>query len=734
MRLAGVERFLTQKLSWNLTNKWPHSTFRWYGLDNVDPVLVHFPPADTYVAKAGVDDLLKSYAAVRSKHLAPNMLTSGMLYGHGDGGGGPDERMLSHLDRLHQLARAKDGSGTELPVPVHMTPTELFDRIAADEAAGPALPVWRGELFFELHMGTFTTQAAVKRANRECEVLLREAELWAALAMRLGLSDYPQADLQAAWKLVLLNQFHDSVTGSCIEAVARGVRDRYAEAEKLTMHVMLVALQSLTQFVETEFDDGSFSVYESGDERGTKRQRLASTSSQESSLSSSSLASQSGPVDQARLAVCNTLPFPVSYVDRVADKQVMYKMPPFSISSAEQAVTKTSDVVTVSVAPDGTSLILENPYCIARLSQHGRLDSFVLKRSAADGKPREAILQGSEGGNNFLTFEDVPFFWENWDVLDYHENKVVPTPMGGTVSVDEDGPLKASVRVDHEISSAGSMLSQFISMPCDKPIIYFKTKVKWAEGEARNMLKVEFPLAVSTQTVQYEIQFGHLDRPTHRNTTWDAAKFEVCAHRWAHMGERGLGVALLNNGKYGHSVVDGNRLRLSLLRSGKHPDAHADVGQTHNFRYALYLHDAATPSDGGVVREAALLNSPLSFVQTTCGSFAPQSFLQVSTPAAVLETVKMAEDNGILLDSNDTPQTRGDLVFRVYEAGAGRVEDAVISWHARLGVARAVSVVDALEHDIPGGVEAAQVKLTPEATGVSFSLKPFEILTLRIKF
>jgi alpha-mannosidase len=212
MRGAGITRFLTQKLSWNRFTRPEHTTFVWQGIDGSE-VLAHFPPGDDYNSMATVGDLLKT--ARENKDLEQSG-TSALVYGHGDGGGGPTREMLE------TLARARDLQG--LPRTRLGSPIDLFEALEAEPAERPVVV---GELYLEYHRGTYTSQAFVKRGNRRGEQLLHDAEF---LAVARG-GDYPRAELDRLWKLLLLQQFHDILPGSSIRLVYEDAARDFAELE-----------------------------------------------------------------------------------------------------------------------------------------------------------------------------------------------------------------------------------------------------------------------------------------------------------------------------------------------------------------------------------------------------------------------------------------------------------------------------------------------------------------------
>uniref|UniRef100_A0A8B9KDL5 alpha-mannosidase n=1 Tax=Astyanax mexicanus TaxID=7994 RepID=A0A8B9KDL5_ASTMX len=557
MQGSGISRFLTQKLSWNLVNTFPHNTFFWEGI-NGSLVLTHFPPGNSYEMKGRVEDLINTLKNNKDKGRANH---SAVLFGFGDGGGGPTQLMLDRLQRV------QDSDG--LPR-VHMSnPDRLFSELQADSSL---LCTWSGELFLELHNGTYTTQAKIKLENRRCEALLHDIEVASCLALTQTAGfEYPTEKLQKLWRLLLLNQFHDVIPGSCIEIV---VEDNHCSHD--------IIFESLKLLIHLK-------------QRGKRKDDLWFVG--------------------------------VSPV--------------------------TASAWLSELQADG-SVRMENGLLSAVLDNMGRLVSLILVQTN-----REAISDGCFG-NQFVVFDDVPLYWDAWDVMDYHLQTRKPiVDVTRPVEVVSTGGLRGSVKFSLQISGKSS-ITQEVILDANCPYIKFKTKVDWAE--AHKFLKVEFPVQVRSPNATYEIQFGHLQRPTHRNTSWDWARFEVWGHKWADLSEHGFGVALLNDCKYGYSVYQ-NIMTLSLLRAPKAPDANADMGQ-HEFTYAVMPH-AGSFQEAAVIQHAYNLNFPLRLIHDVKVA-QPWSAFTLNTSAVILETVKQAEGK------------KNALVIRLYESHGSSVS-AVLS-------------------------------------------------------
>ncbi|XP_072807080.1 alpha-mannosidase 2C1 isoform X4 [Vicugna pacos] len=648
MRSCGIRHFLTQKLSWNLVNSFPHHTFLWEGLDG-SRVLAHFPPGDSYGMQGSVEEVLKTVAKNRDKGRTNH---SAFLFGFGDGGGGPTQTMVDRLKRLCDT----DG----LPRVQLSSPGRLFSALEKDSGQ---LCTWVGELFLELHNGTYTTHAQIKKENRECERILHDVELLSSLALaRSAQFLYPAAQLRDLWRLLLLNQFHDVVTGSCIQLVAEEAMCHYEDIRSHGNTLLSAAAAALC-------------------------------------------AGEPGPKG---LLIVNTLPWKRTEVLALPRPGGAHSLALVTVPSMGYAPAPTpaslqpllpQQPVFVVQEIDG-SVTLDNGIIRVRLDPTGHLTSLVLVASG-----REAIAEGAVG-NQFVLFDDVPLYWDAWDVMDYHlETRKPVLGQAGTLAVGTEGGMRGSAWFLLQISP-NSRLSQEVVLDVGCPYVRFHTEVHW--HEAHKFLKVEFPARVRSPQATYEVQFGHLQRPTHYNTSWDWARFEVWAHRWMDLSEHGFGLALLNDCKYGASVR-GSVLSLSLLRAPKSPDATVDMGR-HEFTYALMPHKGSF-QDAGVIPAAYSLNFPLLALPAPGPApTAAWSAFSVSSPAVVLETVKQAETS---------PQGR-TLVLRLYEAHGSHVD----CWlHTSLPVQEAV-LCDLLERRDPAGplpLQDARLKLT---------FSPFQVQSL----
>ncbi len=601
--LAGCRWFLTQKISWNTTNVFPHHTFWWEGIDGTR-VFTHFPPVDTYTAELTGEELAHAARNFRDKGAAGRSLVP---FGHGDGGGGPTREMLARARRTADLA----GS----PTVAVETPAAFFEAAETEYADAP---VWVGELYLEIHRGTYTSQAAMKSGNRRCEHLLREAELWSATAAVAGSLDYPAAELDRLWKTVLLHQFHDILPGSSIAWVHREARATYARAAA-----------ELETLVERALD----ALSESGAEE---------------------IVFNAGPVARGGAPALGAAPGGPASSGRVEAR------------------------------------LLENEHLRVELDDRGVI------RGILDKEHGRQVLPPGGAANLLQLHPDHPEKWDAWDLDRSYRARVTSLTDADSITVEGDTVVVTC-------SFGASRLTSRIRL--SGPRVDIETEVDWHERE--RVLKAAFDLDVHTDHAAYETQSGHVVRPTHENTTWDAARFEVCAHRWVRVAEgrpdSGYGVAVANDATYGHDVArhprEGggtfSRVRLTLLRAPLYPDPDTDQGH-HVFRYAL----APGASVAGAASAGYDLNLPL---RRRRGARV-EPLVRVEGTAYV-EAVKLADDGS------------GDVVVRLYEPLGTRAQVLVTASFEH----SAVVEVDLLEDPIESGAWAAGV----------LTLRPFQILTLR---
>ena len=658
LRGAGIGGFFTYKLNWSEANSFPHDLYEWEGLDG-STVLAHDfeNPGQDYNGNVRPLDLLGTWRNFEGKRRHPETLFS---FGWGDGGGGPTEEMLENYSRL---------KGFPAMPRLRMAMVEGF----FEGLPKTGLPRWTGELYLELHRGTLTTQAKVKKLNREAEHRLLEAEALLTLASLRGAA-YPAGALEEAWKTLLLNQFHDILPGTSIREVYE------------------VAHGELEGVVRTAegLRDGALTT---GDARGGRSALLVANASLNPRPLTVLLEGEDarGVTDAAGAAL------PVQEAEGgllVHDPE--RRVPGLGWTALRRAEGEgrplPGAVPGVRAEKGGGGVVIENDLLRVEVGADGALHRVF------DGEAGREVLAGR--ANALWAYTDKPRNWEAWDVEEGYEAEGEEI-LAENVELVEDGPLRASVRVTRRWG--GSEIVQTYRLLSGSRRLDVETWIDW--HERRVLLRALFPLNVRSHEATSETMFGAQRRPTHGNTGWDVARFEVSAHRFCDLSEPGYGVALMNDGKYGHSAK-GNVLGVSLLRSPLYPDPLADEGE-HRFSYSLFPH----PGDwtqAGVTREAFALNSPLVPIE---GGGAPEesSFVEAEGLELAPAGLKRSEDGEA-------------VILRLYEP------------HGARGPARL---------RFPGGLKGAEKTNLLEDRGgatvevkndvVHLEVRPFEVVTLRLE-
>lgn len=670
IKLAGLEYFFTIKIGWNQVNRLPYDSFWWRGLDGTQ-VLTHFstvPEAPetrgraTYNARPEAWSVMGAWRDYQQKEQHREIL---MSYGWGDGGGGPTREMLENIRAM--------GAFPSMPRVRTGRVSDFFRNL--DKTSGAKLPTWNGELYLEIHRGTYTTQSRNKRANRKSEFLLHDAEYLAALAAVVDPQyTYPTVIFHKAWELVCLNQFHDIIPGSSIGAVYVESLEQYAEIRQMTESVRDAALDVIRAHSSADL----LIVNPTGFIR-------------------SDLAFWQGTINPGqRMALSDGIPL-LTQPTEGGMWVALTELPPLSITPL---IFEEEDDTRQATGLNVTLGLLENQYLRVELNEAGDITRIY------DYQAEREVLPSGAIANQWLAFEDRPSNWDAWDIDIHYDDKVWKADPALSIQVIESGPLRATLEIKRRILN--SHYIQRISLAYNSPRLDFDTFIDWQERHI--LLKTAFPVDVLAPTATYEIQWGNVQRPTHRNTSWDWARFETCAQKWVDLSEGDYGVSLLNDCKHGHDIHD-NVIRLSLLRSPTDPDPLADLGE-HRFVYSLFPH--AGGWDERTISQAYLLNDALI---VTAGQRARDlspllhgSLIAVDKPNIVIETIKQAEDgNGIIVRMYESQRQRGKVILKT----AFKVVQAF--------------KVNLLEEKMPD-----EVALENDGYAVSFDTRPYEIITLRL--
>ena len=702
--LAGIDTFITNKLSWNDTNPFPHTSFLWEGLDGTQ-IRAHQTPGNDYNSANHPRELKRAENAHRSKQLlstttrkdrprpAVPITTHGARFlqpfGFGDGGGGPTATMLTRA----RLAAACDG----LPAARFSRADNFCQGLEADFAAATlnarTIPIHRGELYLELHRGTLTTQAWLKQANRQAEDDLRLAELLLAgapTAISAAERKRAQADLDEAWKLVLLNQFHDILPGSSIEAVYDDARIQHARVTQIAQSWIDRALPLWTAILDTHAAADPVAAI---------------------NPASSAAGRVVGEGQSAFVAVAD--PLSIELID-AADTSALADVTPVTITADLKARTAT----------------LDNTVIRATIDAFGRVTSFLCVNDDAP-EPYHELAAGPM--NELKLYDDHPRQWEAWDIdastLDHPRTSSAPAT---TWEVLDSGPARVALRIQRELEP-GVIVEQTFILETESPRLEIRTRVRWSAR--RTLLRAVFPTTIRSDTYRAQTQFGNVPRGTNITDPRAAAQFEAPMHRWIGVCDARTGFAVLNDHKYAGSAAatrQGTTLNVTLLRAPEYPAPGADAGE-HEFSLALtafgglgaisdlesqaeHLHRpvlvrALEPAPKGPSRAGAKRASGVTAwapVEIDCD---PASFVEVSA-------FKFSEDG------------RGDIILRLAET-AGTPTDVTLTWNIS---AKRVQIVDLVERPVtardPGLADV--ISHNGSVGETELSLRAFEVLTLRV--
>ena len=595
LKKSGIDYFITSKISWSDTNQMPVDSFVWEGIDGTTIYSTFITTQNsrpnhgthnftTYVGHMTPTEILGTWDRYQQKAFIEHVLTT---YGFGDGGGGPTREMIEYQRRL-----AYGIPGMPVTKPDFLLPTLQAAEKSFYENCQKLhrTPKWTGELYLEIHRGTYTSIAKVKKGNRKSEQMLQKAEAFSYLDLLHG-GNYDAAGLYAAWRKVLHNQFHDILPGSSIGDVYDGTDIDYAKLSAYGYPLIDGKIKALADRVNT---DGGLLVANSlGFARGGKV-----------------------TVDGQTVEVTDSVP---SFGWKVVNP-----------------------VIENRVSVDG--LKLENDSYVLKMDESGAISSLF------DKQAKRPVNKAGEKLNQFQAFDDHPYAYDAWELSPYYKAQQYSLDDAAEITAVTDGSRRGFKVVKKYMNST---ITQHVWLYSHSRRIDFDTEIDW--HEKHQVLKVAFPFDIHTNNALYDVQFGHLARPTHESTPWDAAKFEVCGQKWADLSEKGYGVSLLNDCKYGHNT-EGGTLKLTCLKCATEPYPDADQG-LHTFSYALLPHTGDL-FDAGVIEEAYAFNQPLDAVAVgkQSGDLSDTySLVSCDAPNVIVETVKKAEDSD-------------DMIVRMYEA------------------------------------------------------------------
>ncbi|MCQ2484900.1 MAG: glycosyl hydrolase-related protein [Clostridia bacterium] len=642
MKKSGVDKFVTQKIGWNEFNRMPYDAFNWRGIDGTE-IFTYFLTATrakregelrhpTYTPAISADFIQGSWDRFEPKALNNETIVT---FGHGDGGGGPEDSYLENYKRLKYGIPGCCQAKMEFA-------GEFLERLRQKLENNPRLPKWVGELYLEFHRGTYTSQAYNKRSNRKSELLYQNTEAVNAMAMKLLGKAYPQERLNEGWECILLNQFHDIIPGSSIHSVYEQCHKDYEKIFGIGEKAEAEAYSAILSNIKT---NGGVAVFN------------------QNSFDGDGFVEYSGKTYRV-----NGIPAKGYKVLQLADSKADYNLDGRHLETSNYIVD------------------FNEQYEIVRL--YDKLNN------------REVIREGGKG-NYIEAFEDYPYEYDAWEISKYYTEKKYPIDNVSAVEFIDEG-----ARFGFEITRKfySSVIKQKIYFYDGSNRIDFDTYADWHQEHL--MIKAAFDVDINSDKATYDIQFGSVERPVHKNTSWESAKFEVCAHKFVDYADYGYGVSLLNDCKYGHNIEDGT-MKLSLFKCATHPDPEADKGE-HFFTYSLLPH-AGNFRENGTIKLAYELNCPMKAFEIgkQDGALAEEySFITCDSDNFIVETVKKAEnDNSVIVRGYESYNKRTDVTLT---AGFN---------------AEKAYICDLLENNIE--------ELDIKDNKVTFTAKPFEIVTVK---
>lgn len=670
MKKSGIKYFMTTKIAWNQYNKLPVDTFWWRGIDGTE-IFTHLITTQdedqdekshftTYNGKLNPVSVIKAWDRYQQKDLNNDVLIS---FGYGDGGGGPTREMLETAKRM------KSGIVGSPKVRIETSKTyfeDLYSRLENDKK----VPKWVGELYLEYHRGVYTSMARNKKSNRKCELMLQDVEFLSVFAERFG-DSYPKQEIFDGWELILLNQFHDILPGTSIKDVYDVTKIEYEALEEKLKNMIEDKVKVISENVSSKSDQivviNTLSFY---------RNDVVLIDTDAKGLS------YNGKEIPTQRTHDNKL---IAYIESIPSKGylVLEKSNKEYVSKANMEIK---------------DRCLENSSYKIEFDENMEMSRFYDK--AFD---RDVILKGTKA-NSIKAYEDKPMNFDNWDIDIYYKEKCWNVDDVQSVEWLEKGPVRATLKIERKF--VNSTIIQKIYFYNHTKRIDFDTYVDWKQKQV--LLRVDFPVDINNTEATYDIQFGNLKRATHSNTSWEKAKFEVCAHKWADISETGYGVSLMNDCKYGYSISD-STMSLTLLKSGILPNPVTDQ-EEHTFVYSIYPHEDIVEKSE-TVNESYNLNCPLYSYESKNGSSNKSenigNILEVDKENVIIETVKKAEDNSGIIIRMYESQNKREVVGITFKDGFKKVKE-----------------YDLMENEI-GEVKISENKFT-------FDIKPYEIKTFKI--
>lgn len=600
---CGMENFITSKLSYNDTTRFPYNMFMWEG-NNGDKVYAHLM-RPSYNCNFRVSELTTFDNECNNKS---ELDTAMGMYGFGDGGGGPTRNMLERGRRLKNfpgLPKAEIG---------HVD--DFFETFRGHE---DELPVWNGEMFYENHRGTFTSQAFVKKNNRKFEYLLTRTEMLCSLAEIKNGKKYPKEELEELWRMLMTNQFHDILPGSSIHEVFEDCRRDYKKLGEKAKELFADVVSHLGSQINSGKD--SVTVWNLTNADSVQPVEVKG-------VPEGLLAKGMPSVNKN-----GTLIFVPDVIPAMSCKV-------FALEKRE------------TVENSDKSISLENDFLKVAFDENGIITSIFDKENC-----REAL----DGKGNILTVSQDKCIHETaWNLELNYLKKMWVLDKANCIEVIENNELRKIIKVVRSFNK--SEITQYITLYSNGRSVIFDTSVDWHETD--KVLKAGFDVSVINTDATYDIAHGAFKRPTHWNTPYDLTRFEVAAHKWADLSEGGYGCSIINDCKYGYDIHN-SHMRITLMRAPTCPDRTGDHG-INTFRYAFYPHKDDWRN--GTVQEGITFNvAPVGiYAPEAAGKYGEIVLPECSSKNIMIDAFKKAQDGrGYIIRFVEDEQRRGSAEVKL---------------------------------------------------------------------
>lgn len=665
MKKTDTPYFMTTKLSWNQFNQIPHDSFYWQGIDG-SRVLTHmmptvsegYSPTPHYTTYNGMLDpftVKGSWERYQEKDVSNNYL---IAYGYGDGGGGPTREMLETLKRMSNLPG--------IPKVRSASAEMFFDDLNLEMKNHPEKE-WLGELYFEYHRGTYTSIGKIKKQNRQAETALQSIEKLFSIA--LPSSAYPKAKLEKWWKKVLLNQFHDILPGSAIEAVYQQTDQDYHEIN--TQNTKL-----LEEYFPTDPEGKWLYFFNPTGFTGDVITEIH--------LGNDEILLE----NQEHLLIQRTK----------KGKALVKVVGPSSFGGKYLRIEKTD------------TNIVDEADKIVPLQKKYESQEFLIKFDdnyrmvyVFDKLHQREITEFGGVVNELTAYEDNPLHYDAWNIDHFYTEKPMIIKDVQQASIIEQGPIRDTFMIQRRFYD--SLITQYIHVIHGEQQIVFETEVDW--HQQHTLLKAGFPVPVNSMEATYDVQFGTVKRPVHRNTSWDIARFEVAGQKWADLSDEGYGISLITDSKYGYDASY-QHLGVSLIKSATDPYPEADQG-VHRFSYAIYCHEGDW-KQGETAQKAGYFNTPCFVFRQKEDNLPVNAWVACSEENIILDTVKFAEDED-------------GFILRAYEQHNRRTTARLV-FQNNLASVKLCNLLENPESEVA----------LINANTIEVTFLPYEIHTLKLKF